>query len=95
LKSANFRLINSYTVHSENPVSVHIRQLNALKHDSILVFQPRENAYRASQVSAPEAIQTDDSFSFCRDCAKLLGFLLDSDLDDSQIENIWRTALNN
>jgi putative DNA methylase len=95
LKSANFRLINSYTVHSENPVSVHIRQLNALKHDSILVFQPKENAYRTSQIFAPEAIQMDDSFSFCRDCAKLLGFLLDSDLDDSQIENIWRTALNN
>ena len=39
LKAARFRLIKTYTVHSENPISVHIRQLNALRHDSILVFQ--------------------------------------------------------
>ena len=38
LKTAGFRLMNAYVVISENPISVHIRNLRAIKHDTILVL---------------------------------------------------------
>jgi hypothetical protein len=80
-------------VHSENPISVHIRQLNALRHDSILVFQPADLAHEGNTFESIESIKTDDSFAFCRDCARLLGFCLERWLDDFEIERQWRTAL--
>ena len=38
LKNAGFRLVNTYVVCSEHPISTHIRNVNAIKHDSILVL---------------------------------------------------------
>lgn len=93
LKAASFRLVNSYTVYSESPISVHIRQLKALKHDSILVFQPTGGGRATGSYRRPKVIKTDDSASFCHACAHLLGFCLDSDLQDSEIERTWREAL--
>jgi len=93
LKAAGFKLVNSYTVHSENPISVHIRQLKALKHDSILILQPKELGLAKSRFTRGQSISGDDSFSFCRDSARLLGYCLDSEHQDSEIERIWRTAL--
>jgi adenine-specific DNA methylase len=92
LRAADFRLVNSYTVHSENLISVHIRHLRALKHDSILVLKPKELA-QTRHFAPPGVIDSDDSFDFCRKCAQLLGFCLESDLDDSQISRLWRSAL--
>jgi hypothetical protein len=93
LKTARFRLINTFTVHSENPISVHIRQLNALRHDSILVLQPADLAHEGNTFEPVESIKTNDSFAFCHDCACLLGFCLERGLDDFEIERHWRTAL--
>jgi hypothetical protein len=92
LKSAGFRLANSYTVHSENPISVHIRDLKALKHDSILVLQSKDS-HPASQKFSRQQISGDDSFTFCQGCAHLLGHCLDGEYSDSEIERIWRAAL--
>lgn len=33
LKSARFRLVNAYVVYSEHPISVHIRNLNSIRHN--------------------------------------------------------------
>ena len=93
LKMARFRLVNTFTVHSENLISVHIRQLNALKHDSILAFQPADHAVDGYRFDPIESVKTDDSFTFCRDCARLLGFSLERGLEDFEIERLWRTAL--
>ena len=93
MKAAGLRLVNSYTVHSENPISVHIRQLKALKHDSILILQPKELGPVRSRFTRGHSISGDDSFSFCRDCARLLGYCLDSEYRDSEIEQIWRSTL--
>jgi putative DNA methylase len=93
LKTARFRLVNTFTVHSENLISVHIRQLNALKHDSILVFQPADLPSDGNRFEPIESIKTDDSFAFCRDCARLLGFCLERGLEDFEIERLWRAAL--
>ena len=41
LKSSGFRLMNTYVVYSEHPISVHIRNLNSIRHDSVLVFRSR------------------------------------------------------
>ncbi len=92
LKAAGFRLVNSYTVHSENPISVHIRDLKALKHDSILVLQPKNSDATRKQFSRPHIIK-EDSLTFCRGCADLLGHCLESDYSDSEIEGVWRAAL--
>ncbi len=93
LKNAKFRLVAFYTVHSENPISVHIRQLKALKHDSVLVLQPSELVSTTTPYSPPECISTRDSSGFCRDCAQLLGFCLESDLGEIEILRLWQKAL--
>ncbi len=38
LKGAGFKLMNAYVVFSEHPISVHINNLNSVKHDCILVL---------------------------------------------------------
>ena len=93
LRKAGFRLLNSYTVLSENPISVHIRQLNALKHDSILFLYPAECGGEDRQFRLIDRISTDDSFTFCSECAALLGYCLENDLTDEQIMQVWRTAI--
>lgn len=93
LKDSGFRLLRSYTVHSENPISVHIRQLKALKHDSILVLQPKDLGPTTNKFSRKQSISGIDSFSFCRDSADLLGYCLDSEHPESEIDKIWRTTL--
>jgi adenine-specific DNA methylase len=92
LKKAGFQLVTSYTVLSENPVSVHIRQLKALKHDSILVLNPRdeENGKRWGLL---ERIDTQDSYQFCSQCAGLLGYCLQAELGDEEVFELWRNAL--
>ena len=93
LKAARFRLVNSYTVHSENPISVHIRDLRALKHDSILVLQPKD-CQSGRKLFFNRQITRDDSFRFCQGCAQVLGYCLESDYSDPEIDRIWRAALN-
>jgi len=93
LRAASFRLVNSYTVHSENPISVHINNLKALKHDSILVLEPRGSNSRKKKFSGARSIDDCDSFNFCRDCAGLLGDCLDSEVSESEIASSWLTAL--
>ncbi len=89
LASARFRLINGYVVHSENPISVHIRSLRALKHDAILVLKPC-NADDKRHWEKPVNIKMDDSASFCRGCTQYLGWLLDNDFDHDRIFNLWK-----
>ena len=93
LRYAGFRLITSYTLHSENPISVHIRQLNALKHDSVLVLAPRTDVTPRKLFALPEPIATSDSHTFCQQCANVLGYCLDSNLDDAAIFQLWHAML--
>ncbi|MBI5118687.1 hypothetical protein HZA56_19640 [Candidatus Poribacteria bacterium] len=93
LKRARFTLINCYVVFSENPISVHIRSLKALKHDAILVLKPVSNRKELSHWPKQAAIATDDSYRFCRDCGAALGYFLNSEKDEEQIRNEWKTLL--
>jgi len=89
LASAHFRLMNGYVVHSENPISVHIRSLRALQHDAILVLKPcNDNDTR--HWKKPERIQMDDSESFCRGSTQYLGWILDNDFDHEKICLLWK-----
>lgn len=92
LKQAGFILVTSYTVRSENPISVHIRQLNALKHDSILVLSPLNGRIEKSHKNI-ERIDTTDSYQFCSQCAELLGYCLNADLNKDEIFDVWYRAL--
>jgi putative DNA methylase len=89
LKNAGFRLMNAYVVFSEHPISVHINNLNSIKHDSILVF-----SLDGDEPAAPwpplEVIDTDDSETFCRQCSAALGWLLDSEHSSIEIRAIWK-----
>ncbi|MBI1741563.1 hypothetical protein HYR54_00665 [Candidatus Acetothermia bacterium] len=89
LKRAGFILVNRYVVFSENPISVHIRNLKALKHDSILVLKSNRVYGQAPPWAKPARINTEDSYAFCRDCGTTLGWLLNSDLGEEQIYNEW------
>ena len=92
LKTAGFRLVNSYAVYSEHPISVHIRDLNAITHDSILVFA-LDSDNQGTEWSAPTDIKTDDSETFCRQCGATLGWLLDTQLSPSEIRTIWKELI--
>jgi adenine-specific DNA methylase len=93
LKSAGLHLLTHYVVQSENPISVHIRQLNALKHDAILVLCPTKDLTGVR--AFPSQITSKDSFSFCDQCATFLGYCLDVDAGDQHIMQLWKEAMGN
>ncbi len=92
LKSAEFRLMNAYVVYSEHPISVHIRNLNSIRHDSVLVF-----ALDGKGSSTPwtplDAIDTNDSETFCRQCGATLGWLLESAFSPAEIRAAWKKLI--
>lgn len=88
LAGARFRLMNGYVVLSENPISVHIRNLRALKHDAILVLKPCDND--TGYWEKPVSMKMDDSASFCRGCTQYLGWILDHDFDRDTICHLWK-----
>jgi putative DNA methylase len=89
LRYAGFHLAEKWVVHSENPVSVHIRSLRALKHDAVLMFAESS----VSSWQKLEKVEHSDSYAFCEDCAAVLGWLLDSNYSDDEILTHWATLL--
>lgn len=92
LKSAGFRLINAYVVFSEHPISVHINNLNSIKHDTILVFAP-DGAESGVPWLPLDVIDTSDSESFCRQCSVALGWLSQSEYSDAEIRTVWKELI--
>ena len=92
LKTAGFRLVNTYVVRSEHPISTHIRNLNAIRHDSILVLS-LDDGDSSSPWMPVVGINTDDSESFCRQCGAALGWMLDSAFAPSGIQRTWRNLI--
>ncbi|HIE13051.1 MAG TPA: hypothetical protein EYP63_06465 [Desulfotomaculum sp.] len=93
LKRAGFVLLNRYVVLSENPTSVHIRTLKALKHDVILVLRPNSANSERPQWSEPSRIEQMDSYAFSRDCGAALGWFLNAELSEEQIHSKWKNLL--
>ena len=92
LKEARFKLIDAYTVYSEHPISVHIRNLNSIKHDNILVFS-LDTAGSLDKWTPLDTIDTTDSEEFCRQCASALGWLLNSQFTSSEIRTVWKRLM--
>ena len=92
LKTAGFRLINAYVVYSEHPISVHIRNLNSIRHDCVLVLAPIGSSSPARWLP-PAGIDTRDSETFCRQCGATLGWLLDSALSQPEIHAVWQNLI--
>lgn len=92
LKAAGFRLQNAYVVFSEHPISVHIRNLKSIRHDSVLVLADA-NSTAAVQWEPVTDIDITDSETFCRQCSAALGWLLDSELSLSEIPVVWRKLI--
>ena len=93
LKRGGFSLVNYHIVFSENPTSVHIRNLKSLKHDAILILKPEEGEQQMPKWSPPETIHTEDSYSFCSDCAAALGWFLSTNISDDAIRDKWQQLL--
>ena len=92
LKNAGFHLVNAYVVFSENPISVHIRNLNAIKHDTILVLA-KDPSQKSKDWPPLDAIDTSDSAAFCRECGEALGWMLESNMDDETIRTTWKRLI--
>ncbi len=90
LRTAGFHLGEYYVVHSENPISVHIRTLRALKHDAVLILAPFATE---STWSCPDRVNVDDSRTFITDCSATLGWLLDSNYSEDEILGCWTALL--
>jgi putative DNA methylase len=90
LKKAGLVLTNRFVVFSENPISVHIRDLKALKHDTILVLKPAANGRESSRWPEPVQIDLADSYTFCRDCGAALGWFLSTDITEEDIYKGWK-----
>ena len=93
LQRAGFRLVNRYVVHSENPISVHIANMQALTHDAILVLAAAGDGVAYAWERLP-AVNKEDSAQFCADCASLLGWLLEQELPEAEVAACWRNALS-
>jgi putative DNA methylase len=93
LKRAGFVLSNRWVVFSENPASVHIRDLRALKHDVILVLKPATAGDRLPRWPEPAGVDTSDSYGFCRDCGAALGWFLSTNIGEQQIRAQWQRLL--
>ena len=92
LKRASFALVNSFVVHSENPISVHIMNLRALKHDTILVLEPF-GSRRVERWQKPEPVEDFDSYSFSKACGQMTGWVLETDLSEPEIIEVWKNFL--
>ena len=92
LQSAGFRLVNAHVVFSENPVSVHINNLNAIQHDTILVLEVGDEAAIPHWVSL-DSIDTSDSATFCWQCGAALGWMLEGRLEAAQIRAQWKQLI--
>ena len=92
LKEAGFKLIDAFTVYSEHPISVHIRNLNSIKHDNILIFS-LDGASSSGRWTPLNAIDTTESEKFCRQCASALGWLLDGQFTSSEIRAVWERLM--
>ena len=88
LKQAGFRLVNAHVVYSEHPISVHIRGLKSIRHDSILVLA-HGDGIETRRWEPVSAIDTGDSESFCRQCGAAVGWLLESDFVADEIRAVW------
>ena len=93
LLRVGLELVNRYVVASENPISVHIRQLKALKHDTVLVLRTARPQIPATEWSPPGSVNKEDSYAFCRDCGSVLGWLLRSAWDEQRVRGEWRRLL--
>lgn len=92
LKRSGFQLQEFYVVHSENPISVHIANMNALTDDAILILAGKE-AEEVSTWTEPRVINTSNSAAFCRDCALGIGWLLNGSLSEREIASWWSDRL--
>lgn len=92
LKTASFRLTNAYVVFSENPISVHIRNLRAIKHDTILVLA-LDGEGPCDKWSPMTSIDTTDSETFCRQCGAALGWLLSGEFSHAEIRATWQRLI--
>ena len=92
LKQAGFKLMNAHVVYSEHPISVHIRGLKSIKHDSVLVLARRSGS-EVRQWPQIKAIDTDDSETFCRQCAAAVGWLLGGDYSVAEIRAAWENII--
>lgn len=92
LKQAGFKLMNAHVVYSEHPISVHIRGLKSIKHDSVLVLA-RGNGSEIREWAPVKAIDTDDSETFCRQCTAAIGWLLGGDYSNDEIRAVWKKII--
>ncbi len=93
LQKAGFQLVNRYVVYSENPISVHISNMNALLHDTILVLAPVVAEVKSVVWKRPSSFDLNDSEQFCHDCGTMLGYLLQQNLADDTILRAWQTMI--
>lgn len=91
LREAGFQLVNRYVVHSENPTSVHIKNLKSLKHDAILVLRVGKGS--SKRWERPTYIDSSDSYQFVRGCGTLLGWMLESTESESTLRHAWEIAM--
>ena len=84
--------MNAHVVYSEHPISVHIRGLNSIKHDSILVLE-HSGSLETRRWPPVNVISDDDSETFCRQCGAAVGWLLESDFSDDEIRATWNNLI--
>ncbi len=91
LKGAGFKLLERHIIQSENPASVHISNLRALKHDAVLILGSEGRDGRAWPM--PIRVDTQISEDFIRGCADALGWMLSADLEWEDINQRWEELL--
>lgn len=93
LRFGSFKLVNKYVIHSENPSSVHIKNINSLSHDAILILAP-VSSDKYYDWELPFMVNKEKSEDFTNDCANIMGWILNSTISSEEAKNLWKELLN-
>ncbi len=95
LREAGFILVNRYVAFSENPTSVHVQGLKALKHDAILVLAPLDAKAPFRIWPTVSSIISRNSADFVRACSEALGWMLQArdEIPSAKIWYLWKKIL--
>lgn len=94
LYRGGFVLLNCYVVHAEHPMSVHIANMHSLTHDVVLVLADRA-IEESRKWQRPAQLRHDNSYHFCLDCGRVLGWLLEQEaLTGEDIKQTWLASMD-
>jgi hypothetical protein len=66
--------------------------MKSLKHDAVLVFAPKDTG-EGRAWTLPDQVDMGSSENFCRNCATVLGWMLNESIGEDEMEALWEALI--